>query len=612
MASGRLEATGRFGATAGVERPGIILLVGLVLLPLIIAGVLAASLTTPTADLDRVTAAIVNEDQPVTINGQTVPVGRQFAAGLMAAQEPLPVPVETPSPAPAGSPAPADAAPAPGTTPAPAPTEITAEASFDWVLTNAGDAETGLASGRYSAVLTIPPDFSAAATSIGGLPSEARQARFLLETTPASAWLDPALVAAVGTQAATTLGMQLTERYLAGVYAGFNEINTQIETASDGAAEVASGADSLADGSTELVDGLAQLAAAVAPLPADTDQLASGADEIAGAVGFAAEQVGQAVDSFADTVAQICQNAGTACDRAQADFNGLERVSEQLDALAAGSSALADGNAALAAAMPDLVDGVDAATSGAGEVSDGASQVDAGATQLAQGLSGADGQLPSFTDDDVATLSPVVAQPVLVDLERQEPPASALTVFVVLALWVGGIAIALAVPAVPPRRLLTGASSGTIAFGAMLRPLLLGFVGGIAAAAIARSGDAASPGSWAAFIVAGAAVGAVFALANLALVAALGAWGRLVAVGIGVVAVAAAVSSTVPPSVTATAGVLPTAPGLALLRAALIGPREAVWTAEVLLALVAVASILLVLAGTAARRGERAVALRGW
>ena len=33
--------------------------------------------------LGRVQAAIVNDDQPVTLNGQTVPLGRQLTAGLV-------------------------------------------------------------------------------------------------------------------------------------------------------------------------------------------------------------------------------------------------------------------------------------------------------------------------------------------------------------------------------------------------------------------------------------------------------------------------------------------------------------------------------------------------
>ena len=61
---------------------------GLAVVPLLVSGLLAWALATPTNDLDRITAAIVNDDVPVTIDGQTVPLGRQFAAGLMAAQEP--------------------------------------------------------------------------------------------------------------------------------------------------------------------------------------------------------------------------------------------------------------------------------------------------------------------------------------------------------------------------------------------------------------------------------------------------------------------------------------------------------------------------------------------
>jgi putative membrane protein len=53
------------------------------LLPVLIGGILLAALYNPTERLDNVRAAIVNNDKPVTINGQTAPLGRQLTAGLV-------------------------------------------------------------------------------------------------------------------------------------------------------------------------------------------------------------------------------------------------------------------------------------------------------------------------------------------------------------------------------------------------------------------------------------------------------------------------------------------------------------------------------------------------
>ena len=58
-------------------------LVGVILLPVLIGGILVAALSNPTERLENISAAIVNNDKPVTIDGQLVPLGRQLTAGLI-------------------------------------------------------------------------------------------------------------------------------------------------------------------------------------------------------------------------------------------------------------------------------------------------------------------------------------------------------------------------------------------------------------------------------------------------------------------------------------------------------------------------------------------------
>ena len=58
-----------FAASAGVVRLGALAVAGLVLLPAAIAAILTWALSAPTQHLDRITAAIVNDDVPVTLDG---------------------------------------------------------------------------------------------------------------------------------------------------------------------------------------------------------------------------------------------------------------------------------------------------------------------------------------------------------------------------------------------------------------------------------------------------------------------------------------------------------------------------------------------------------------
>src|SRR5690606_29145993 len=103
-------------------------LIGLLALPALIGGILVAALHQPTERLENMTAAIVNDDEGVEIDGQLAPLGRQLAAGLVEGSD-------------------------------------DADSNITWVISNADDASEGVDDGTYQAVVTIPEDFSEAAMS---------------------------------------------------------------------------------------------------------------------------------------------------------------------------------------------------------------------------------------------------------------------------------------------------------------------------------------------------------------------------------------------------------------------------------------------------------------
>jgi len=601
-----------FAATSGPERLGVLATIGLVALPLAIGGLLTWSLSAPTQDLDRITAAIVNDDVPVSLNGQTVPVGRQFAAGLIT-----------------GNP------------------DAGEGSDFDWVLTNDDDAASGLADGTYVAVVTIPPTFSASATSFSGEAADAMQAEVDVETASSAALLDPALSAAITSAAVSALNAQLISQYLSQVYAGFNTINEQIGQASDGAAQLADGAGSVADGAQQLASGadqlsagldqldagadalaggLAELDAGVQALPGQTAQLAQGAASVAAATDAAASAISSATTEFAAVVATVCETSGPLCDRATAALARLQQADQDVGLLASGADAVASGNQELAAAMPGLVEGVDASAAGAADLAagttevdagaaslssgaqslaSGAAQVDQGAAQLADGLAQAVEQIPTYTDDDIAILTSVVSQPVRADQVAPAPGMQSVPFFAVIALWIGTIVLAFARSAVPTRPLLTAESSGSILWHSALPGAALGAAQGVVVAIAVLFAVQVDPLAWIGFTAASALVGVVFALVNQGLAAAFGGPGRFAAVLVAVVALAVGLSSTVPPAIASLAAVLPTTPALGLLLAALTSDAASGWADLVGLLCFAAVGIGLLFAGIAARRRVR-------
>lgn len=618
-----------FSAGGGAERIGALTLVGLVAAPLVVVAALSWGLWAPVQNLDRITAAVVNDDEPVTQNGRTIPLGRQFAAALMEG-----APVSTAS---GGGPAEAPPANAPDT--------------FDWVLTSDDDATAGLASGTYAAVLTIPGSFSADATSIGGDASNARQATVSVQTSGSAALIDPALTQAITQAATASLGRQLTVSYLQNVYAGFNTISQQIGSASAGAASLSSGASSLATGSQSLANGAATLAtgtqslnagaqslasglstlsAQTQPLPAQAADLAAGSSALAGAADEAAGKVGAATDTAGQVMQQACQTPGPLCTLASNAYATLQSADQGTTAFADASDRIAAGNQALASALPRVVSGIDASAVGAGQVASGAAsasagaaalssgaastaagaqQVDSGAAQLASGLATASTAIPTFSDSDIATLSAVVAEPVVTDQKPTTPDVASVPLFVVLALWLGGMLTVLARRAVPVDSLLSAAGSPVLALRSAGVVAAIGAAQGVVVAGAAQFWLGLRPDVWLGFAVAAVFAGAVFGVLNQALAAALGGLGRLVTVIVAVLALVAGLSSTVPPGITAFTAAAPTGAGLGMLRAAAMGDADAALGSAGVLAVYAAVGLGVLIAAVAARRGVRTVGL---
>lgn len=304
--------------------------VAVALLPLMILGLLISALWNPQDRLDTVKAAIVNLDEPVKVNGQTVPLGRQLAAGLVSGGET--------ADAKAGE---AAAVPA-------------SDASYDWQITDEAGAADGLADGTYAAVVTIPEGFSAAATSFGGDdPTKARQATIDVATPANGRVLDDALAQIVAQTATGVLGSTLTETYVDNVLVGFSTLSEELGKAADGADQLADGANEAGKGAEKLADGAHQTSAGVAG-------------------------VGDGVNSLAGGVGQWATGANQWAA-------GADQVSAGVAGLASGASGLADGANQVADGVGQSARGADKLASGAGQLSVGAAELSTGASGLADG-----------------------------------------------------------------------------------------------------------------------------------------------------------------------------------------------------------------------------------
>jgi putative membrane protein len=521
--------------------------VAVTLIPLLLAGLYVWANIDPAGHFDDVQAAVVNQDERVEVKDrkgekQPVAVGRELAGNLVSDDS---------------------------------------SENFDWVLTDAQDAQQGLANGEYKAVLTIPENFSKAATSTNGDPDEAIQGNLELRTNDADNYVSGTIAQAIVKAAKSALNAQVTETYLDNVYLSFSDIKTKLGEAASGAGELADGADQLADGASkaadgagQLSDGLGQLESGTATLPRDTRRLADGARQVATGV----EQIAALVQQFSQALNAATANADADIARLDTLLRGLAQqcradppagmdcaqieeaagrtgelkafvqqvrtqangATKQVQLLADGANQVAIGNEKLAQNVPLLVASISRAADGAGQLavgteklSGGADQLSAGALELSTGLREGSQSVPDYDKSERKHMSETVATPVedAADrIHRVSNNGEALTpYFMALALWIGAMAIYLLLRPLSDRAVASTAGD--------VRTALAGFAPGLAISLIQVALLVATlewivgvdPASQMLFIGVAVATALAFTALNQMFVALMGGAGRFVA-----------------------------------------------------------------------------------
>lgn len=587
-------------------------IIGVILVPLTIAGVLVWSLWSPAERLDTVAGAIVNLDEPVELDGQLLPLGRQLAAGLIGDD------IDT---------------------------------NYDWVMTDEAGARAGLDDGTYVAVITIPTGFSAAATSFAGDAASAEKAVIDVELSERSRLIDDTISQTITAAATSVLSQQLTEQYLDNIYLSFGTLSSNLGEAADGARALADGQSSLAEGAGMLADGASQLAsgagqaasgastfagelrkytdgvagvvgglaalkAQTAALPGTVSTLAgftadaaTGSITVAGELGAFATQLGTlattectaapasalcaelsalatSAGGTATTAGQLVVDAATANGYASAlsgadpaAGGGVPALVGGIAALADGAAPLGQGSAQVAAGASDLASGIRGLASGASGISGGIAGIADGATEIATGTQGlADGlaeavdAIPAYTDAERTQLAKVVAQPVGVAGEATLGfGGAALPLYAALALWLGALATFIALRARPKRLLDSTRPSYVLALRMFALPAGVAVAQGVIVGALLALGGSLTVGAGFGFVALSVLGALAFTAVNQALLVWFGGTGRFISMVIGVIVLATGIISTVPGLLDTVHGVLPVEPLVAALRGVVNG-----------------------------------------
>ena len=210
-------------------------------IPIMYSGFFLGSIWDPYGQTKNLPVAFVNEDKGAQLNGQALNVGQSVEQKLKDNHD------------------------------------------LGWEFVTKQQADSGVDSGHYYAVVTIPADFSAKAASI--TQSKPEQAVIHYTTTPAKNYVGSLISNQVAEKVKASVAEQITQAYAKGVLENINKLGGGLDTAAGGAVQLHSGLATLQTGAQTYTGGVKQLAANQQSLANGLSQLAEGSRQLQAGLG---------------------------------------------------------------------------------------------------------------------------------------------------------------------------------------------------------------------------------------------------------------------------------------------------------------------------------------
>ena len=185
-------------------------------IPIMYSGFFLGSIWDPYGQVKNLPVAFVNEDKGAQLNGQTVNIGQSVEQKLKSNHD------------------------------------------LGWEFVNKQQADDGVNSGHFYAVVTVPTDFSAKAASITA--AQPQQAVIRYTTTPAKNYIGSLVSNQASEKVKTSVAEQITQAYAKGVLENIGKLGDGLETAAGGAATLHGGLTQLQAGAQTYAGGVRQLA----------------------------------------------------------------------------------------------------------------------------------------------------------------------------------------------------------------------------------------------------------------------------------------------------------------------------------------------------------------
>ena len=152
-----------------------------------------------------------------------------------------------------------------------------------WEFVSKQQADEGVNSGHFYAVVTIPSDFSQKAASI--TESEPQQAVINFTTTPAKNYIGSLVSNQAAAKVKSSVSEQITQAYAKGILENLDKLGIGLDTAANGASTLHDGLGRLQSGTQTYVGGVKQLAVNQQSLAGGLAQLSDGSRKLQAGLG---------------------------------------------------------------------------------------------------------------------------------------------------------------------------------------------------------------------------------------------------------------------------------------------------------------------------------------
>ena len=210
-------------------------------IPILYSGFFLGSIWDPYGQTKNLPVAFVNEDKGASLNGKSLNVGESVEKKLKDNHD------------------------------------------LGWEFVSKQQADEGVNSGHFYAVVTIPSDFSQKAASI--TKSEPQQAVINFTTTPAKNYIGSLVSNQAAAKVKSSVSEQITQAYAKGILENLDKLGIGLDTAANGASTLHDGLGRLQSGTQTYVGGVKQLAVNQQSLAGGLAQLSDGSRKLQAGLG---------------------------------------------------------------------------------------------------------------------------------------------------------------------------------------------------------------------------------------------------------------------------------------------------------------------------------------